>query len=98
MIRVALPYHLRRLADVGAEVTLDVDTPVTPRSILNVLEAHYPMLRGTIRDHETGDRRPLLRFYACSEDYSHEPLDSPLPEAVSQGIEPFVIVGAVAGG
>lgn len=98
MIRVALPFHLRRLANVGAEVTLEVDEPITPRRILDALETRYPMLKGTIRDHETGQRRPLLRFYACSEDYSLEPLDTPLPDAVAQGTEPFLIVGAVAGG
>lgn len=98
MIRVELPFHLRRLADVGAEVTLNVDGPVTPQSILDALESDYPMLKGTIRDHETGARRPLLRFYACSEDYSLDPLDVPLPEAVAQGTEPFIIVGSVAGG
>ena len=98
MIRVSLPFHLRRLANVDAEVSLSVDGPVTPRSILDALEARYPMLKGTIRDHESGKRRPLLRFYACSEDLSHEPLDAPLPDDVANGKEPFLIVGAVAGG
>jgi sulfur-carrier protein len=99
MIRVILPPHLRTLAQVaGAEVTLDVAAPVTPRSILDALEARYPMLRGTIRDHVSGQRRPMLRFFACEEDLSHEPVDTKLPEAVASGKEPFWIVGAVAGG
>ena len=98
MIRVVLPYHLRTLAHVGAEVTLDVQGTVTQRSVLDALEARYPMLRGTIRDHVTQLRRPMLRFFACEEDLSHEPPDDPLPEAVVSGKEPFFIVGAVAGG
>ena len=98
MIRVIIPYHLRTLANVGGEVQLDVAAPVTARSILDALEARYPMLRGTIRDHGTGKRRPMLRFFACEEDLSHEPPDTPLPDAVASGAEPFWIVGAIAGG
>jgi molybdopterin synthase sulfur carrier subunit len=98
MIRVLLPAHLRTLARVGAEVQITVEGPVTQRSILNALEATYPMLRGTIRDHVTQERRPFLRFFACAEDYSHEPPDTPLPGAVASGTEPFLIVGAIAGG
>jgi molybdopterin synthase sulfur carrier subunit len=98
MIRVVLPAHLRTLARVGAEVEITVEGSVTQRSILNALEASYPMLRGTIRDHVTQERRPFLRFFACAEDYSHEPPDTPLPGAVASGTEPFLIVGAIAGG
>ena len=98
MIRVVLPYHLRNLAKVGAEVQLDVDGPLTQRSILDALEARYPMLRGTIRDHTTQKRRPFLRFFVCSEDWSHESPDAPLPDAIASGAEPFFIVGAIAGG
>ncbi|MBI1830694.1 MAG: MoaD/ThiS family protein [Planctomycetes bacterium] len=98
MIRVILPYHLRVLASVGAEVQIDVAGPVTQRSILDALEARYPMLRGTIRDHITLKRRPLLRFFACDQDLSFEVPDAVLPEAVATGAEPFFIVGAVAGG
>jgi len=98
MIRVMLPYHLRTLAQVGAEVQLDVEGPVTQRSVLDALEASYPMLRGTIRDHVTQKRRPLLRFFACDEDLSHETPDALLPDAVTSGAEPFFIVGAIAGG
>jgi hypothetical protein len=98
MIRVILPYHLRTLARVGAEVQLEVAAPVTPRSVLDALEARFPMLRGTVRDHVTGQRRPMLRFFACEEDFSHESPDAPLPEAVASGAEPFWIVGAIAGG
>jgi sulfur-carrier protein len=98
MIRVVLPYHLRNLAQVGAEVTLDVEGPVTQRSVLDALEARYPMLRGTIRDHVTYKRRPFLRFFACEEDLSLEPPDAPLPDAVAAGAEPFWVVGAIAGG
>ncbi len=98
MIRVVLPAHLRTLARVGAEVQITVEGPVTQRSILNALEASYPMLRGTIRDHVTQERRPFLRFFACAEDYSHEPPDTPLPRAVAAGAEPFLIIGAIAGG
>ena len=98
MVHVILPSHLRTLANVGAEVTLDVAGPVTPRSILDALEARYPMLRGTIRDQVTHLRRPFLRFFACEEDLSHEPPDAPLPDAVASGAEAFRIVGAIAGG
>ena len=98
MIRVTLPYHLRNLAQVGKEIRLQVDGQVTQRSVLDALELAYPMLRGTIRDHTTRERRPLLRFFACKEDLSHEPPDSPLPAAVASGAEPFLIIGAIAGG
>jgi hypothetical protein len=98
MIRVVLPYHLRTLAQVGAEVNLEVKGPVTQRSVLDTLEAHYPMLCGTIRDQVTQKRRPMLRFFACEEDLSHESPDAPLPAAVASGAEPFWVVGAVAGG
>lgn len=98
-IRVELPFHLRNLAQVRGEVVLEVAGPVvTQRAVLDALEARYPVLRGTIRDHVTGRRRPLLRFYACSEDLSHEPPDAPLPDAVASGAEPFLVVGAIAGG
>ena len=98
MIRVVLPPHLRSLARVGAEVTLDVEGPVTQASVLDALEGRYPMLRGTIRDHGTHQRRPFLRFFACEEDLSHEVPDAPLPHAVASGAEPFLVVGAIAGG
>jgi hypothetical protein len=98
MIRVSLPYHLRRLASVGSEVELAVEGDVTQRAVLDALEAEYPMLRGTIRDHVTGRRRPLLRFFACERDISLEPPDAPLPAAVTEGAEPLLIIGAVAGG
>lgn len=98
MIRVLLPQHLRTLAHVGVEVQLEVEPPVTTRSVLDALEARYPMLKGTIRDHGTQQRRAFLRFFACEEDLSHEPPDAPLPEAVSSGKEPFLIIGAIAGG
>lgn len=98
MIRVVLPYHLRTLADVGSEVNLDVAVPATQRSLLDALEAHYPTLRGTIRDYASGQRRPMLRFFACTEDLSHEPPDAPLPDAVTSGAEPFFIIAAIAGG
>jgi hypothetical protein len=98
MIRVVLPYHLRTLAQVGGEVTLDVASPVTQRSVLNALEARYPMLHGTIRDHVTQLRRPMLRFFACEEDWSDAPADAPLPDAVASGAEPFFVIGAIAGG
>jgi sulfur-carrier protein len=98
MLRVILPPHLRTLAHVGSEVTLEVEGQVTQRSVLDALEARYPMLRGTIRDHVTQQRRPFLRFFACEEDLSHEPPDAPLPEAVASGKEPLVILGAIAGG
>jgi len=98
MIRVALPPHLRELAHTGPEVELEVDGVVTPRAILDAVEARYPMLRGTIRNHATGARRAYLRYFACGEDWSHEPADTPLPDAVARGAEPFLIVGAIAGG
>ena len=98
MIRVVLPAHLRALARVRSEVELEVEGPVTQRSVLDALEARYPMLRGTIREHVTQQRRPFLRFFACEEDLSHEPPDAPLPEAVATGAEPFMVVGAIAGG
>jgi len=98
MIRVALPYHLRTLAKVDSEVTVDVQGEVTLRAVLDALEARYPMLRGTIRDHTTGKRRPFLRFFACGEDLSHESTDALLPEAVATGAEPLVVLGAIAGG
>jgi hypothetical protein len=98
MIRVVLPYHLRNLAQLGAEVEIEVQGPATPESVLDALEARYPVLRGTIRDHVTGERRAYLRFFACERDLSHEPADAPLPEVVATGIEPFLIVGAMAGG
>src|SRR5438270_7078359 len=97
-IRVVLPFHLRNLAHVGSEVTLQVEGAVTQRSVLDALEAHYPMLRGAIRDHDTQQRRPFLRFFACEEDLSHEPPDAPLPDAVASGKEPLIIIGAIAGG
>ena len=98
MIRVILPQHLRTLAHVGSEVTLEVEGPVTQRSLLDAIEARYPMLRGTIRDHVTQERRPFLRFFACEEDLSHESPDVPLPDAVASGKEPFIVIGAIAGG
>ena len=98
MVRVILPQHLRTLAQVGAEVTIEVDGAITQRSVLNALEARYPMLRGTIRDHGTLQRRPFLRFFACEEDLSHESPDAPLPEAIASGAEPLLIIGAIAGG
>lgn len=98
MIRVVLPAHLRTLAQVSGEVTLDVADPVTQRSILDALEARYPTLRGTVRDHGSLKRRPLVRFFACEQDLSHEAPDTPLPEAVARGAEPFLIVGSMAGG
>ena len=98
MIRVVLPYHLRVLAQVSGELTLDVTGPVTQRSVLDALEASYPMLRGTIRDHVTKKRRAFVRFFACGEDLSHEAPEAPLPDAVVNGAEPFMIVGAIAGG
>jgi hypothetical protein len=98
MIRVVLPPHLRTLARVDGEVQLDVETPLSPRAVLDALEAKYPMLRGTIRDHVTQLRRPMVRFFACGEDLSHESPDAPLPDAIAKGSEPFVIIGAIAGG
>jgi sulfur-carrier protein len=98
MIRVVLPHHLRTLAHVSSEVELEIEGPITQRSVLDALEARYPMLRGTIRDHGTQQRRPFLRFFACEEDLSHEPPDAPLPDAVVSGKEPFVVLGAIAGG
>ena len=98
MIRVILPHHLRTLAQVRSEVELEVQGQATQRSVLDALEARYPMLRGTIRDQVTRQRRPFLRFFACEEDLSHEPPDAPLPEAVASGSEPLLIIGAIAGG
>ncbi|TVQ30693.1 MAG: hypothetical protein EA376_12625 [Phycisphaeraceae bacterium] len=98
MIRVMLPFHLRTLAGVEGEITLDVPAPVTQGSVLDALEAHHPALCGTIRDHESGKRRPFLRFFACEQDLSHQPPEAPLPEAVAAGREPLLIVGAIAGG
>lgn len=98
MIRVVLPQHLRTLAHVGSEVQVAVQGSVTQRSILDAIEAQYPMLQGTIRDHVTQQRRPFLRFFACGEDLSHESPDAPVPEAVVVGAEPFLVIGAIAGG
>jgi sulfur-carrier protein len=98
MIRVALPLHLRTLAGVNGDVELEVEGEVTRRSILDALEARYPMLRGTIRDHVAGERRPFLRFFACGEDVTHEPADTPLPQAIASGAETFYVIGAIAGG
>ena len=98
MIRVVLPYHLRNLAKIDDEATLELQGPVTLRSVLEALEDRYPMLRGTIRDHDTGQRRAFLRFFACEEDLSHQSPDTPLPDAVANGAEPLLIVGAIAGG
>lgn len=98
MIRVVLPFHLRTLAKVDDEVTLDIQGPVTQRSVLDALEAKYPVLRGTIRDHDTAKRRAFIRFFACEEDLSHEPVDAPLPAEVVSGKEPFCVIGAIAGG
>jgi len=98
VIRVVLPVHLRTLARVGDEVALELDGPPSQRAVLDALEASYPMLRGTIRDHVTQRRRPFVRFFACGEDLSHEPPDAPLPDPVARGAEPYLVVGAVAGG
>jgi hypothetical protein len=98
MIRVVLPPHLRALAQVHGDVLLEVDEPATQRSVLDALESRFPMLRGTIRDYATQQRRPFLRFFACEQDLSHEPPEAPLPQAVAAGTEPFVIIGAIAGG
>jgi molybdopterin synthase sulfur carrier subunit len=97
-IRVQIPYHLRTLARVGSELTLDVAAPVTIRSVLDALEARYPMLQGTIREHDTLKRRAFLRFFACEEDLSLQAPDAPLPAAIAEGREPFLIIGAIAGG
>jgi molybdopterin synthase sulfur carrier subunit len=98
MVRIVLPYHLRTLARIDGEVSLAVEGQATQRSVLGALENRYPVLRGTIRDHVTQQRRPMLRFFACEEDLSHEPPDAPLPEAVASGAEPLFVVGAIAGG
>ena len=98
MIRVVLPYHLRTLAGVGREVELQIDGPATQRALLDALEAHYPMLRGTIRDQVTQQRRSLIRFFASGRDLSHDPPDAPLPDEVASGAVPFMVVGAIAGG
>jgi sulfur-carrier protein len=98
MIRIALPHHLRTLARVGSEVEIDLDGPVTQRSVLDALETRYPMLRGTIRDHVTLKRRPFVRFFACGEDLSHQEPETCLPNAIVTGAEPFIILGAIAGG
>ena len=98
MIRVILPPHLRNLAHVGSELMLEVEGQVTQRSVLDALEARYPMLRGTIRDHVTAQRRPFLRFFACERDLTHDLPDAPLPDAVASGAEPLLVVGAIAGG
>jgi sulfur-carrier protein len=98
MIRLILPAHLRTLARIEDELKIDVHAPVTQRSILDAIEKQYPMLRGTIRDHVTKQRRPFLRFFACEEDLSHESPDAPLPDAIASGAEPFFIIGAIAGG
>jgi sulfur-carrier protein len=97
-VRVALPFHLRNLAGVGNEIELEIAGPVTVRSVVDAIEARYPTLVGTIRDHATQQRRPFLRFFACEEDLSHDSVDQPLPEAVAEGKEPLLIVGAIAGG
>ena len=98
MIRVSLPHHLRTLANVGREVEVDVEGPVTQASVLDALEAAYPVLRGTIRNQGSRDRRPFVRFFACEEDLSHDDPETPLPEAVADGREPFMVIGAMAGG
>lgn len=98
MIRVEIPYHLRMLAGITGEVQLEVAPPVTIDSVLSALESRYPNLRGTIRDHVTHERRAFLRYYACEQDYSLEPLDTPLPEPIASGAEPFLVIGAIAGG
>lgn len=98
MIRVIIPYHLRNLAKVGEEIELNIEGPVTQRSVLDALEARYPMLCGTIRDHVTRERRAFLRFFACQQDLSHDSPDTPLPPEVASGAEPFIVLGAIAGG
>ncbi|HUN88988.1 MAG TPA: MoaD/ThiS family protein [Terriglobales bacterium] len=98
MIRVVIPAHLKTLAKVDGEIKLDVSPPVTQRSVLDALEARYPVLQGTIRDHDTKQRRAFLRFFVCEEDWTHESPDAPLPEAIASGKEPFLVIGAIAGG
>jgi hypothetical protein len=98
MIRVVVPYHLKALAHISGEVQLDITGPATQRSVLDALESRYPMLRGTIRDQVTHERRPYVRFFACEQDFSNEPPDTPLPEEIASGKEPFLVVGAIAGG
>jgi len=98
MIRIIIPYHLKNLAGISGEVQLTIDDPVTLRSALEALESRYPMLRGTIRDHATGKRRDFIRFFACEQDLSNDPPDTPLPDAVISGKEPLLVVGAIAGG
>ena len=98
MIRLILPYHLRSLAQISGEVTLEVESPPTVCSVLNALEARYPMLRGTIRDQITGERRPFVRFFVCEQDWSLKPADAPLPDAIASGAAQFLVVGAIAGG
>jgi molybdopterin synthase sulfur carrier subunit len=98
MIRVIIPYHLKTLAQISGEVQLDVPAPITLRAVLDTLESRYPMLRGTIRDHTTGKRRDFIRFYACEQDFSNEPPDTRLPEKITTGAEPFLVIGAIAGG
>ena len=98
MIRVVIPYHLKMLAKVAGEVELDVAAPVTLKAALDALEARYPMLCGTVRDQTTGERRPFVRFFACEQDFSNEPADTPLPGAIVSGAEPLLVVGAIAGG
>jgi molybdopterin synthase sulfur carrier subunit len=98
MIRVVLPFHLRRLVNIDGEVELEIEGPVTQRSVLDALEARYPALCGTIRDHVTKQRKPFLRFFACEEDLTHESPDAPLPDAVAKGQEPYLVIGAIAGG
>ena len=98
MIRVVLPHHLRNLAQVSDEVQVEISAPATVGALLDTLESRYPALRGTIRDHDTNRRRPFIRFFACKEDFSHAPPDTPLPEPITNGTEPFMIIGAMAGG
>jgi molybdopterin synthase sulfur carrier subunit len=98
MIRVIIPYHLKTLARISGEVQLDVPSPVTLRAVVDALESRYPMLRGTVRDHTTGKRRDFIRFYACEQDFSNVPPDTPLPDQIATGVEPFLIIGAIAGG
>jgi hypothetical protein len=98
MIRVQIPFHLRTLAGITGEVQLEVEPPITQRSVLDALEVRYPVLKGTIRDHVTLKRRPFIRFYACEQELSHESLDSPLPDGVADGKEPYLVIGAIAGG